>query len=310
MVEIAIPVPYWVFVCNPQKWAIDRYLERRIEHDTWGIRPSDRQRFGPGQLGLVRVGVDRRSSKQRKGKPRLQPGIYALCEVESEAFPGTGANDEFWASGAGRKPGWPTVRIRYLRTYATHPLTIERLRKEQPSISPQLLNGFQAASFPILADDFHAVIELLGEEVEAIPTPPEMAMVAPDTLAALEDKYLNASPEVKERVSRTIERGPVGALVKRVNGFRCQLCAALGRDPIGFKKKNGEPYVEAHHVMPVSKQQVGSLAASNVMTLCANHHREVHFGFVEIVVNDQFFDILISGKQVQIPRLKVLPFVK
>jgi hypothetical protein len=20
--------PYWVFVCNPKKWAIDRYLER------------------------------------------------------------------------------------------------------------------------------------------------------------------------------------------------------------------------------------------------------------------------------------------
>jgi len=48
-----------------------------------------------------------------------------------------------------------------------------------------------------------------------------------------------------------------------------------------FKKKNGELYVEAHHVMPVSKSKSDRFPASNVLTLCANHHREVHFGCVE-----------------------------
>lgn len=301
-----ISAPYWVFVCNPKKWAIDRFLERGIEHDTWGVRPSDRERFAPGQLGLVRVGVDRRSGKQRKGKSKLEAGIYALCEVESKAFPGTGANDEFWASGAGRQPGWPTINIRYLRTYAASALTIERLRHENPNVSRQLLNGFQAASFPIPASDFHAVMQLLGEDVEAIPTRPDIALTTLDKLAALEAKYLHASPEVKERVSRSIERGPVGTEVKRANGFKCQLCATLGREPIGFKKKNGEPYVEAHHVMPVSEKQIGSLAASNVLTLCANHHREVHFGCAQVVVNDGAFDVLIEGKKVQVPRFKLV----
>jgi hypothetical protein len=97
--------PYWVFVCNPRKWAIDRFLEQRVEHDTWGIRPSDKDRFAPGQLGIVRVGIDQRSEAQRKGKPKLRAGIYALCEVESHAFPGTGANDAFWAPKAGRALG-------------------------------------------------------------------------------------------------------------------------------------------------------------------------------------------------------------
>jgi predicted HNH restriction endonuclease len=146
-------------------------------------------------------------------------------------------------------------------------------------------------------------MELLGEDVEAIPTRPDMALTMPDKLAALEAKYVTASLEVKERVSRTIERGPIGAMVKRANGFRCQLCAALGHDPIGFKKKNGEPYVEAHHVMPVSKKQIGSLAAANVLTLCANHHREVHYGCAEITVHDSAFEIAIAGRNVQIPRL-------
>jgi hypothetical protein len=149
------------------------------------------------------------------------------------------------------------------------------------------------------ADDIRRDISrMLGEKIEAM----DMAR-----LADLEAKYLNANPKVKERVSRTIERGSIAALVKRANGFRCQLCAALGRDPIGFRKKNGEPYVEAHHIMPVSQQQIGSLAALNVMTLCANHHREVHYGEVEIVVNEHVFEVLIGGKRVQIPRFRLLP---
>ena len=124
----------------------DRWLiDRNIEHDTWGVRPSDRDRFAPGQLGIIRVGVDRRTIEERGGKPPLEAGIYALCEVESAAFSGTGANDEFWNDDAGREPGWPTVRIRYLRTYLNGPLTIARLRAEQPGIMGLLLDGFQAA---------------------------------------------------------------------------------------------------------------------------------------------------------------------
>src|SRR5215510_780502 len=106
---------YWVFVCNPKKWAIDRFLDQRIERDTWGIRPSDRDRFAPGQLGIIRVGVDQRTVAERNGKAPLEAGIYAMCEVASEAFPATGVSDEFWAPGKARKAGWPTVKIRYLR---------------------------------------------------------------------------------------------------------------------------------------------------------------------------------------------------
>jgi hypothetical protein len=69
-------------------------------------------------LGSVRVGVDQRSAKQRAGKPKLDAGIYGLCEVESHAFPGAGANDEFRAKGAGRAPGWPTFKVRYLKHIA------------------------------------------------------------------------------------------------------------------------------------------------------------------------------------------------
>lgn len=250
--------------------------------------------------------MDRRNGAERDGREPLEPGIYAVCEIEGPSFAGTGANGAYWAADAGRDPGWPTVGIRYLRNYLARPLTIERLREEQPGLSRLLLDGFQAASFPISADDFHAVLDLLGEDHDAIAA--EVAEDGADTLdrlAALESKFLHASPEVKTRVSKGIERGPIGTEVKRLNGFRCQLCEALGHNPIGFRKRNGEPYVEAHHVMPVHRKEIGSLSAANIVTLCANHHREVHYGDVDFAIGEQHFTFTVDGKDVTIPRAKV-----
>lgn len=294
--------PNWVLICNPKKWAIDKFLESRIERDSWGVRKSDQDRFAPGQLGILRVGVDQRNSAERDGRPRLEPGIYALCEVESTASPGTGATDEFWAEGAVREPGWPTVRIRYLRNYASAPLTIARLRAEAPQLSPLLLDGFQASSFPISANDFQTVLALLGENLDELPAPETEPDISALQLAAMEQKYLRANVEVKERMSRFVERGPVGALVKKANGYKCQLCEALGMEPLGFKKKDGQYYVEAHHVMPVSQKQVGSLAASNIMTLCANHHRQVHYGGVEVSIEATTFDLVVDSQAIKLAR--------
>lgn len=293
---------YWAFVCNPKRWAIDRFLARGIEHDSWGVRSSDRDRFAPGQLGLVRVGVDRRTRAERGGQPPLAAGIYALCEVESEAFESTGEVDEFWADGEAQPRGRPTVKIRYLKSFAERPLTIEQLREEQPNLSHLLLNGFQDSSFPISAADFRSILAMLLVDPENLPDPAEPTIL-PDGLTGQETKYLYASPEVKERVSKVVERGPTGALAKQATGFKCQLCEALGLPPIGFVKRGGEPYVEAHHVMPVHQRQVGSLALSNIMTLCANHHRQAHYGEVEISIEQTTFDILIDDQFIQVPRL-------
>ena len=147
------------------------------------------------------------------------------------------------------------------------------------------------------------MMELLGEELDELSLSVEPAPSTPEKLAELERKYLNASPEVKQRVSRSIERGSIGRFVKQANGFRCQLCEALGQNPICFLKTNGEPYVEAHHVMPVSSLEIGSLAASNVMTLCPNHHREVHYGQVTISIGEAEFQVSIDGRVVSVPRV-------
>jgi len=298
--------PYWVLVCNPAKWAIDEFLDSGTTTDMWRVRPSDASKFGAGQLAIMRVGIDRRTASEREGGEPLKAGIYAICGIEGPSTSGTGANDAYWAAGEGGDQGRPSVRIRYLRSYLARPLTIERLRQERPGLSRLLLDGFQGASFPISAHDFHDVIEVLGEDQDVIAA--ELAEGSPSTLdrlAELESKFLYASPEVKARVSKGIERGPIGAEVKRLNGFRCQLCEALGRDPLGFKKRNGDPYVEAHHVMPVYRREVGSLSATNIVTLCANHHREVHYGDVDVTIGAGDFTFTIDGRSVAIQRAKL-----
>lgn len=138
---------------------------------------------------------------------------------------------------------------------------------------------------------------------------PNDSEVDPDAEAnailGLERKLLGRKPEVRERVSRSIERGSIGQKLKQVNGYRCQICEALGQEPLGFIKKSGEPYVEAHHVTPVSELEVGSLSAGNILILCANHHRQMHYGNVSLERSEHCFLILIDDQVVEVTRFSL-----
>lgn len=125
-------------------------------------------------------------------------------------------------------------------------------------------------------------------------------------VAGLERKALQETPKEKLKIGQEIERGPIGSAVKKLNGYRCQICVELGLEPHAFKKKDGTPYIEAHHVMPVSERQVGSLSASNVMTLCANHHRQLHYGDVSVEILETTFEIRLEEKAISIPRLSLV----
>jgi len=59
-------------------------------------------------------------------------------------------------------------------------------------------------------------------------------------------------------------------VLRRANGV-CEYC---GRE--GFLQEGGGKYLEAHHVIHLKNQGPDSFA--NLIALCANDHREVHFG--------------------------------
>lgn len=120
------------------------------------------------------------------------------------------------------------------------------------------------------------------------------------------DFEASETPEEKERIVIQLERGTIGEKVKVLNEYRCQVCEAMGYHPFGFKKKNGTSYVETHHVIPVKERIPGVLHPSNIITVCANHHRQMHYGMVELhEVTDNYFVFIIDGQEVRIAKVKL-----
>lgn len=170
-------------------------------------------------------------------------------------------------------------------------------RVQNPSTHKAIIDEVLLASGLALEDDHAADIALDPEDeaVLAAPCPPE-------ALEQLREKYQDASPRVKARLAMHIERGAVGAAVKRARGFHCQLCQAFGLPSLGFLKRSGEPYVEAHHVMPVSALLPGSLGPRNVISVCAGHHRQIHYGNVTVVELPDEFVFTIDNTEVRVSR--------
>lgn len=111
--------------------------------------------------------------------------------------------------------------------------------------------------------------------------------------------YQDATPGEKRRLARVIERGSaIGGRVKALNNYVCQTC---GTQP--FITRSGQPYAEAHHVIPLERREPGSLASHNVLCLCATCHRKMHYGNVELVQSDANRIVFeIEGKTVEVRR--------
>lgn len=63
-------------------------------------------------------------------------------------------------------------------------------------------------------------------------------------------------------------------LLKEYRGAKCQICDYF------FIKKDGEPYVEVHHLEQLSNG--GLNICSNLLVLCANCHRAFHYADVRV----------------------------
>ncbi|WP_341496498.1 HNH endonuclease signature motif containing protein [Photobacterium damselae subsp. damselae] len=84
----------------------------------------------------------------------------------------------------------------------------------------------------------------------------------------------NKKPQLISRVVKDYQRNPdiVAEALIRAAG----ICEACGCQAPFNKKSNDEPYLEVHHLIPLSKGGEDSL--DNVQSLCPNCHRKLHFG--------------------------------
>lgn len=104
--------------------------------------------------------------------------------------------------------------------------------------------------------------------------------------------FENSDPEYKQRMAGSYTRDPMvrRLVLKRAKG-NCEygFNRSLGSCTT-FLKSDGKPYLETHHIIKLSEQ--GRDTPLNVIGLCANHHREAHFGQNWKALQDEFLQII------------------
>lgn len=78
--------------------------------------------------------------------------------------------------------------------------------------------------------------------------------------------------KIRGSVDQFVRDAAVVAYVLREADGQCECCM----NPAPFAKRNGLPYLEVHHVLPLASE--GSDRPSNAIAVCPNCHRELHHG--------------------------------
>ena len=296
---------YWTFFCAPKTWAIDDFLSTNIEYDTYRVNDWYKDFVKPGQLAVIRVGIDKRNKEQLGEKKKLASGIYAIVEILDTPKMSTEVSN-FYLNKEDQGQEKLRVRIKYLKNLLNAPILLNTLKLNPiTSQDTYLIDGFQRSTMPLRKEVFEEIIKILGADDQIFNNIESETADSIEEIEKLELKYQNATPQVKEVISRQIERGKISSAIKKICDYKCKVCEALGQNPLSFKKTNGEHYIETHHIIPVANLTKGVLGISNLITVCANHHRQFHYGDIDIIENtSDKLTINIDGQTISIEKKK------
>lgn len=106
----------------------------------------------------------------------------------------------------------------------------------------------------------------------------------------LDNKETPAPQQVPVSTKTYIRDSSVrAAALARAKGH-CEFCGQPG-----FLTSSGQSFLETHHIIPLAEG--GSDVITNVAAVCANHHREAHYGVRTALIRDQLLDIASSSKK-------------
>lgn len=285
------PTGFWIFQANPSRWKSDRWAASAEPSLLYYLSKGDRRLVQAGDLGVIR----RTASG---GKPAA---IIALVEIVEATALRPEPNPEYFVDQ--ELGAQPDYRVRLERLATFDPPLLTSSLPDEPDFE-RLRAGLQRTTTAAPMEAFAhlaALADLAPLDLAAARGSRTQA-----DFTALQRAASGASPKVRQILSRRVERGPIGDQVKAARGYCCQVCEALRRDPVAFRKAGGEPYAEAHHVIFVSTLLAGVLDAANVMVLCPNHHRQAHYGLFEIILADASgWTIRLDGVELVIPQTQI-----
>lgn len=123
-------------------------------------------------------------------------------------------------------------------------------------------------------------------------------------IAKFNEKYRNATPRKRISVSEQIARpNAITDYLKQIQNYTCQICSELG-----FPQSNGKRYIETHHIIELHKFIQGSYCSDNVVVVCANCHKKLHYARVDYVsVDERQIVLRINDSQYEFLRNVISP---
>lgn len=115
-----------------------------------------------------------------------------------------------------------------------------------------------------------------------------------DEIEYLPDYSPISLPNKAERTLNVIERNPAkakGALL--LSNYKCN----INSNHESFISRNNHPYMEAHHLIPISAQDDFNVSLdvdANIVCLCPNCHKKLHYGNN---IKDDLYKLYSSRKE-------------
>jgi hypothetical protein len=195
--------------------------------------------------------------------------LYALVRVRNAKGQ---INPMAWRKGV---PGW--VRPAVIRRSEHHEFSDADIASIGSGLQQLDGLGNRAA--------WRSLSERLGsEEVWRRVTQPAQRA---DSRDAIDDLGADVPSQMTVTTIRYQRDDAVRERVLNLSLGRCELC---GQE--GFLKPNGKPYVETHHIIALASD--GADRINNVVALCANHHRQAHFGADRELIEQRLVSIARS----------------